>query len=594
MQTLKSKTKATAIAMLLTLTIAASLVAVLPIANAAVTTYHTYVYCAASPSTIGVNQQVLLTWWTAQMPPDIGETAGTVPGGRAAWYNVILNVTKPGGTTETIVLPKTDPVGATWTNYVPTTVGTYYIQAVFPEVWKNTTTLQSHYFAAVSGKVALTVQQEPIQPWPETPLPAGYWTRPVNTANRFWYALEGQWLGGGYQEPIGSGGGTAYNFVTGVGPESAHILWTKPYYAGGLMDETFGNIGYETAHYQGINLGNPIIIQGKLIVVNRDTAHSTSGWWVIDLYTGETLSFENDTAIPSFGQIYNYESPNQHGGFPYLWRTSGVTIANPGGVNGTVWELLDGYTFRTICKIANVTSTYSYGGSLGGQPAAGMVYGKDGSLLSYSLVNYGTTAAPNYYLQCWNTSAIPSELLADTGTNSWQWRPGTGGRGRLFGGVYVHDGSKGFSTNVSIGNVDGPRNAIANQTGSIQAVREDQYVIIGTAGQNDERGVVQGKMMAFSLEYGKWGTKLWETAFTPPKGSQADNVTISMGGVYPDDGVILFSAQNTLERWGFSLKTGEQLWHWVNPNEYLLLWHGHKLLQWPIICPRLLRANKHL
>jgi hypothetical protein len=555
MKIARNKTTATAIALFLMLTIAGTLIAVLPTANAAVTNYNTYVYVGASPNPVGVNQQVLLVMWTAQIPPDIGEQTGLIPGGRAAWYNVAINVTKPDGTTETLVIAKTDPVGGSYVAYVPTTVGTYYAQAIFPETWKNTTTNQAHYSAAISGKVPFTVQQEPIQPWPETPLPAGYWTRPINTANRFWYALEGNWLGGAYQQPLGAAGGTTATLVTGKGPESAHILWTKPYYAGGLMDESFGNIGYETAHYEGINLGNPIILQGKLFYVDRRTAHTTGGWWVVDLYTGETLYFDNNTlgitAIPSFGQIYNYESGNQHGGFPYLWRTTGVTINNPGGVNGTVWEMLDGYTMNSVTKIANVTS----GGTA--------VYGKDGSLLRYNLVNYGTTAAPNYYLQVWNSSAIPSELSGTTGTSSWMWRPA---------GRTMHDGSKGFSLNASLGNIYGPRNALLNETGSIRAVREDEYVIIGTGGRNDERGAVPGVMMAFNLKPDNNGgitpTKLWDMTFTPPAGSQAANVTISFGGVYPEDNVILFENTNLLKRWGYSLKTGEKLWEWQSPNEF--------------------------
>ena len=103
--------------------------------------------------------------------------------------------------------------------------------------------------------------------------------------------------------------------------------------------------------------------------------------------------------------------------------------------------MLDGYTLKSICKIANVTSSGT------------AVYGKDGSILRYNLVNLGTTTNPSYYLQVWNSSAIRSELLGDSGTNYWQWRPGTGGRGQLLGGEYVHDGNKGFSLNVSIPNI---------------------------------------------------------------------------------------------------------------------------------------------
>jgi len=102
----KNKT-ATAIALLLMLTIAASLITYLPTANAAEYYYTTYVYCFVGPNPVGVGQRTLLVMWTADIPPDIGEIAGEVasPTGRAAWYNVQIKVTKPDNTTETFTIP---------------------------------------------------------------------------------------------------------------------------------------------------------------------------------------------------------------------------------------------------------------------------------------------------------------------------------------------------------------------------------------------------------------------------------------------------------------------------------------------------------
>jgi hypothetical protein len=544
MQIARNKTMATLIALFLVLTIAFTLVA-LPTVNAAVNYYTEYVYVSIAPNLVGVNQQVLLVWWAADVPPDIGEAAGLVssPSGRAGWAGVTLTVTRPDGTNETIAMPWSDPVGGGYATYVPTQIGTYYVQVFFPGTWKNTTANQYQYSSAVSEKAAFTVQQEPIQPWSESPLPSGYWTRPISGASRDWYVLAGNWLSGAANVwPMGAAGGTTTLFGYSTGPESAHIMWTKPLWEGGIMDERFGGISYTPDHYQGITFV-PIILNGKIYYPAQYNAHIRRGWYCVDLYTGETLYYENDTlgnmAIPSFAQIYNYVSPNQKGGFPYLWRTSGVTISNPGGINGTVWEMLDAHTGNTVTKIANVTS----GGTA--------VYGKDGSILRYNLVNLGTTAAPNYYLQVWNSSAIPSLLGGATSTNAWMWRPA---------GQTVHDGSKGFSLNVSLGNINGPRNALLNETGTIRTVREDKSVIVGTGGRNDERGAVPGVMMAFSLERGREGTRLWESTFTPPLASFAANVTISMTGVYPEDGVILFWSAKLLKRWGYNMTTGVLLW----------------------------------
>ena len=248
------------------------------------------------------------------------------------------------------------------------------------------------------------------------------------------------------------------------------------------MDEMYGPTGYETAHYQGIGL-DVLIIQGKIYYDYRADAHEEEGYIVADLYTGETLYFVNDTR-PSRGQIYNYESPNQHGGYPYMYRTSGISLPE-GDITESgkqTWEMLDAYTGRSVCKIANV-SAGGFGFFFVLLPGT-EVYGKDGSILFYSI--------EDDYLRIWNNTAIPTMLGDIVGTSAWQWRPSGG----AFGGgwppqdYWVHDGNDAFSLNVSLPRsyVEGPRNSLVNQTGEIECVREDEYLIVGTAGRNDERG----------------------------------------------------------------------------------------------------------
>jgi outer membrane protein assembly factor BamB len=564
---------ATLIALFMTLLVAATLVTFLPTAKAAESVYTSYVYCAVNPDWVGVGQEVLLQWWTADMPPDVGEIVAAEGGIRAAWYNVGWYVTDPEGDTETITIDHTDPVGAAWSLYTPDQVGTYTVQAWFPETVKTSETDTYTYHKAESAEITFTVTEEQREAWPESPLPARPWARPINTAARDWYVLAGNWLGGDAQNyPRGARGGTTTNFVMGTGPESAHILWTKPYYAGGIMDEMYGVTGYETAHYQGLSL-SVMIIQGKLYYPYRTDAHMTEGYIVADLYTGETLYYVNDT-MPSRGQIYNYESPNQHGGYPYMYKTSGVSL--PAGdfseMGKSTWEMLDAYTGRPLCAIANVSFGTSYWWYIFG---AFPVYGKDGSWLNYNfedLAPFGSTE-PDYYLQVWNSSAMVDMLGGPTGTDAWQWRP-TGGAFTMTSmkalGYYVYDGNTAFSLNVSIPTsyVDGPKNKLENQTGEIQCVRQDEYLIVGTEGRYDERGVVKGKMTCLSLEPGNEGDFMWSTEFTPPFASIAENITapgtftggMSMGGVYPEDGVITFYSTKQLKRWGYSLDTGELLW----------------------------------
>ena len=567
----KDKTAIT-IALFLMATIAVTLVT-LPAANAHDPPINvpTWVYAGVTPRITGVNQEALIVFWANWIPPTAG--ADSRFGDRWIFF---VDITAPDGSQETLGGTngfESDPVGGTYTLFTPTQTGTYKIVVRMPEYTITglpsetgvpivSDSVNDTYGPAASEPIYLTVQEEPIPLWKEAPLPTDYWTRPINTASREWYVLGSNWLSGAAQSI--APGYSAYALATffgdpiepyshGPGPESAHILWTKPYYAGGIMDEMFGNTGYETAHYQGINLGNPIIIQGKMIVDYRSTAHRTNGWMVIDLYTGETLSFDNDTTKPAFGQIYNYESPNQHGGFPYVWRTSGVSLPE-GDITERgmqTWEMIDGYTLQSVTKIANVSSSGT------------SVYGKDGSILRYSLA----TTNGVQFLRIWNSSAIPSLLGGTTGTNFWQWRPegGAFGFGALPLGYYVHDGNHAWSLNVSIS---------PQVQGSILTVREGEYLIGGVNGKNDDTGVVQGNLWCLSLAHGEQGKLLWNRTFTPPEsipsaaaGSGLTSYGVTMGSVDPEDGVFLFEERMTLERWGYSLDTMQPLWGPSIPEE---------------------------
>jgi outer membrane protein assembly factor BamB len=293
-------------------------------------------------------------------------------------------------------------------------------------------------------------------------------------------------------------------------------------------------------HYGGLSISSMIILNGKIIVSDRNTAHGNNGWWVIDLYSGKTMAQYNDTVMPSFASIYNYDSPNQHGGFSYLWRTSGVTL--PAGSNtasGSAWECLDGYTFDTITKIANV--------STGGM----QVYGHDGSILYYN----NSVSGGKMYLTCWNSSAIPSELLGPTGTNYWQWRPQQ---------YAVHDGRQAFSMNVTL---DGQGGRSLPVQGTIRWVREGIDVVGGTTGSNDGTTIVQGNFWALNLDptKGPIGSLLWNETYTPPAAAS----TLVYAGSRPgmmyesmsvDDGVFIYRQDMTRQYWGFDLKTGKQLW----------------------------------
>ena len=562
------KTKTASITLILMLTFSATILA-LPIVSAHDPAWEvpTWSYISVSPNPIGVGQDALIVMWLNAFPP----TASGANGDR--WDGYTVEVTTPSGSKETLQIGTSDPVGSAWTNYLPTQVGDYTFVfhfpgdtltgEPFPPDWSpysmGAESIGDIYLASSSEPVSLTVQEGPIEGYAETPLPEGYWERPIYGANREWYKIAGNWLGGA----AGDNPGRFNRYSTG--PESAHILWAKQYWDGGVMGGQFGSIGYYTGmSYEGFGLNPPIILNGR-VYYNVETP-PVYGWYCLDLYTGETLYFHNTTGpvtgitgdgfdesgavsrgALSFGQIYDYESPNQHGGFPYLWaagQTAGFFAAP-----STTWDMFDAFTGNYICTIENVSA----GGTT--------VFGKEGSILRYSIAGTPNPmgpffpSTPPYYLQVWNSSRAIwyREFTSNT---YWMWRPYLN---------YTFDGNNGFSLNVSIPEVQG----------SILAVVEDEYVIGGTSGTNNPVDpIVPGHLWALSLVKGQEGTLLWNRTYTPPPTvvpPTAAGGFFNFGGmqgptVNVENGVFYFTEGTTRRIWGYDLETGQQIWGPTDPG----------------------------
>jgi len=541
----------------------------------------TYCYIAPCPPTVGTGQQVLLVVWINPFPP----TAIGAMGDRWTFY---VDITKPDGTTQTLGPLKSDPTGSTFTSYTPTLVGTYTLIARFPGQTltgvpgeTNSVYVNDTFSASTSKPVTITVQQQPIPSYQETPIPTGYWTRPVYDTNRGWGAnLMGEWLGGAYYESL-----RTWGIPNTEGPTSSHVLWSRSYWSGGIIGGQSG----DSAFYNGIayeGFSSPLVVlEGKAYYADMNPPYF--GWYCIDLYTGQTIYYENNTygnaAMPTMGQILDYNSPNQDGGFAYLWRTSGVTLAagNTTAPGLSTWEMLDAFSGNSICKIANVST------------AGTQFRDSIGSICYLSLVNLGNLTNPNYYMQIWNTTQAiwwrpsygispPATLINGTSNvpntaadNSyWMWRPGqtTVSMSSTQTGA-TYNGYNGYSMNVSIASLAGPWNNIiissmfgtANATASVQQIVPDQYLIVGVGGQNDARAQIGGFLRGISLKAPTWGQTLWTTTFMPPASTDLyPNNTysggVSFGGLSAADNIFWFTERVTGKIWVYNLQTGQQIW----------------------------------
>lgn len=164
-------------------------------------TLPTWCFVTVTNNPIGVNQQVIIVFWLHDPPP----TASGMYGDRWTFY---VDITKPDGTKEQLGPITSDPVGSGYVLYTPDQIGNYTIVSRFSEhkvtglplppgssvPLSKPDYVNDTYSASQSDPVILMVQNDPIKGWVEPSIPTGYWERPINSANRDWYVLAGNWL----------------------------------------------------------------------------------------------------------------------------------------------------------------------------------------------------------------------------------------------------------------------------------------------------------------------------------------------------------------------------------------------------------------
>jgi hypothetical protein len=375
----KNKTIAIAIAILLMLSMTASMILV-P-STKAIRNVTTYAYLAVNPSTISLGESTVVNVWIQPFPPTE----------RDVLHNFTITITKLDGTTETEG-PLTSTSGASqYFVYTPTTLGTYSFKFTYPgETFASGTIVYSSSESPIS---TLVVQQEPIPGRPEAPVPTNYWTNPINAENRLWDSISGNWLIRGYNTSYVQGASdSAKGFNPySQAPLSAHIMWTKELALGGIIGGEYGDTSFYTGLTYEQKLTPPIIIDGKMYyrIYPSDFGYyqGVAGAWpgavCVDLRTGEEL-WRNTNMNLDAGQIYNYVSGNQMGGIPYLWDLGtygpfAVFAIGPSlFARPTTWHLYDGNTGALIANFTNaLPASFS---------SAGMVvYGADGTMYVYFL-----------------------------------------------------------------------------------------------------------------------------------------------------------------------------------------------------------------
>jgi outer membrane protein assembly factor BamB len=554
-------------------------------------TIPTNAYVSVTPNPVEVGQSATIVMWLDQTPP----TSGGIGGPR--WHNCKLDIAKPDGTNETIgPFTLRSATASDWVTYTPDQVGTYTIVFSWPgQTLTNNTGeevqtvggipyLGDFFAGSTSTPCKLVVQQDPIAKWVEPALPTEYWQRPINDANRDWSVLASNWLKGSW---------LVNNFQReGLAPESSHIVWSEPItpgMTGGINDAQWSGIPTNVHDYEDPWSG-AIIMDGKIYYNSPNSGMESGayGYYCRDLYTGELIWYKNgtdnglnnpytiNTGLGSRtaygaeqylgltqGQLYHYDSANGNGVLSYLWM-----------VSGTTWYMMDASTGNFILKLINV-------------PSGTAVTDQDGSLLRYS---YNAATGK---LLCWNSSqSIPPSAPFGSGQQQWKLRYGATidavndttwtTMGVLSSLVGSYDASdifprSGYTMNLTVAKNLPPINAILQDDNRVPKMIFGATTLGGLGALGTELGPDQisayvmtinehatsyspypDKTSTQNTNLGFTTTMLWNKNITMP--ITGKNYTWSIGGADYDSGIFVISCKQLMQKWGYSLTTGELLW----------------------------------
>jgi len=437
-----SKIKLATLSLLLIAAISMSMLAI-PSASAHTPpwTIPTYAYVTAAPNPVGPNQQVVIVIWSDIPPPT---SAGTI-GDR--WRDFTVDVTKPDGTVVHVLTGGiSDPVGSSYALYTPDMTGIYTVRFSYPNQvahLEGPTGLPgtpSNYvndtYLGASATTTFNVQPTEVSYFQEASLPVSYWTRPINENNQFWSVIGSAWLG---QSQFGATY-TKYN-PYGWAPNTAHVSMTYPLSWGGIVGGRNAVSDY-MSFYSGtqyqLKFNNPIIMYGNVYFsLPANNAPTGNGITCVDLRTGQTKWTNTEINSISFGQLLDFETPNQHGTTGiYLWYQGtavGTGITNPGAdavsaitapipvgtnlgliravnartqpVNAAAWIAVDPQTGKVLFNETDV-------------PRGTIAYGPMGEWLSYG-IGRASVNDPVTYLWQWNNTKIPGND-ANGGVTAWQ------------------------------------------------------------------------------------------------------------------------------------------------------------------------------
>jgi outer membrane protein assembly factor BamB len=375
-------------------------------------------YISVAPTLVGVGQNATVNLWVFPMPTNYAYRPFF-----DGFRGVEVTFVRPDGTKDTF-LPvdgtgQYDPgqmqsLGAIFFTYAPDMAGNWSVSFTMPAQNLTDSSGTVLYTGCNSRSFSFTVQTDPVlagllngYPWSPLPNENAYWSYPINSNNREWSQISGDWLGSSIN-------GGPINGVTcrlwqpyGSGPNTGHIVWSQPLKAGGIIGGEYGSVSYAQA-IGGVS--NTVIMDGKAFV----NIPNTSTFECIDLTTGKLLYTASGQIT---GGIHIPGNPNAQSSLDSSVVLASSYGSSPTpylyGTSGTTWNFYDPFTGTLMLTIANCSSAKLVDGTnLAFGVASGKLFAWDMSKV-ITTVAFGSTAVGpwNWSKGVQWASSLPATLL---------------------------------------------------------------------------------------------------------------------------------------------------------------------------------------
>jgi len=326
-------------------------------------------YITVAPSLVGVGQTLTCNAWVLPLP-----TTNNYNPYFRGFYNVEVTFVRPDGTKDTFMPVdgtgvygpgQLSSLGSMFFFYKPTMAGNWSVSFTMPaqNITDSSGTVQ--YLGCTSNTFYFAVQSDTVlagllngYPWAELPNANVYWSYPINSNNREWTQISGDWTGITNVAPTVNSPTCLHAQPYGLGPNTAHIVWTNVYKEGGIIGGSYGSLSYMGG--TGISSSrNSYVIMDGMVFTNIPNTNPAQ-FVCIDESSGKVLYQAEGSApfgLHMPGNTYAQATAAQ-GDAPVLLESSVGSYQQPYlfSSSGGNYNYYDPFTGNLVRTIVNASS----------------------------------------------------------------------------------------------------------------------------------------------------------------------------------------------------------------------------------------------